>query len=169
MDETKRLELIAEAVRYCQRVKALDMPVACWTKAVREPVYFLWDLPRARNKDCAAKFRSRAARKLTRGDGELIFDHAVPFRYLQAELLALSDVTAESVKGVLLNAGPFALITKDEDVQLARAGYRSEMPEDWDRKDPLARYKAVGIEMDPNPDYTETAADSSSASPKRPQ
>ncbi|PYT65499.1 MAG: hypothetical protein DMG42_31955 [Acidobacteria bacterium] len=40
MTDSKRLQLIAEAVRYCQRVKAMGMPSACYTKVLREPIYF---------------------------------------------------------------------------------------------------------------------------------
>jgi hypothetical protein len=35
MDDTKRLELISEAVRYCQGVKALGMLSSCYSKAAR--------------------------------------------------------------------------------------------------------------------------------------
>jgi hypothetical protein len=42
MDETKRLELIVEAARYCQRVAAMGMPVAGYTKTLREAIYFAW-------------------------------------------------------------------------------------------------------------------------------
>jgi hypothetical protein len=30
--------------------------------------------------------------------------------------------------------------------RLDEAGYRSKMPENWNGRDPLARYKAVGID-----------------------
>lgn len=148
MDDTKRLLLIAEAVRYCQRAAAMGMPSSCYTKALREPIYFLWTCRAGRNKAARAQFRSKAAIGLTYGKGELIFDHAVPFKYLQAELLKLSEISTDSVRLVLDNfpsAG--VLITKGENQRLNEAGLQSAMPLDWNGDDPFARYKAVGIEI----------------------
>ena len=85
MNDRKRIELIVEAVRYCQRVKMLGMPVSCYAKALREPIHFLWER-RSGTKIHSAKYRSKAATGLRFGKGELVYDHAVPFRYLQDEL-----------------------------------------------------------------------------------
>ena len=57
MTDSKRLELIVEAVAYCQRVHSLGMPAACYTKALREPVHFLWER-RAGSKISSAQYRS---------------------------------------------------------------------------------------------------------------
>lgn len=54
------LELIAEAVLYCQRVKSLGMPSSCYSKALREPIFFLWE-KRAGSKVKIAKYRSKQA------------------------------------------------------------------------------------------------------------
>jgi hypothetical protein len=59
MDDQKRLDLIAEAVRYCQRVRAMGMPPSSYTKALREPIYFLWELRAGKPKDRCAQYRSR--------------------------------------------------------------------------------------------------------------
>ena len=146
VDDTKRLQLIVEAVRYCQRVKKMGMPPSCYSKALREPVYFLWER-RAGSKINAPEFRSKDAIGLSFGNAALVYDHSVPFKYLQAELLKLSDVTTRSVRSVLNDFGAVVLITKEEDDLLNAAGYRSDMPEDWDGIDLLARCKAVGIEI----------------------
>ena len=61
MTEAQRLKLIAEAVRYCQRVRDLGMPSACYTKAVREPVYFLWTRRAGGRKEQLARYRSRGS------------------------------------------------------------------------------------------------------------
>jgi hypothetical protein len=150
MDDTKRLQLIAEAVRYCQRVAGMGMPPSCYSKALREPIYYLWDSRERGSKDDRAKFRSRAAVGLKRGGGKLQTDHAIPFKYLQVNLLALTDVTADSVRAALEKLEKFTitvLITEEENRRLNARGYRSAMPDDWDGIDPLARYKAVGIEV----------------------
>jgi hypothetical protein len=96
MDDAKRLELIAEAIRYCQRVKALGMPVSCYTKSLREAIHFLWKR-RAGPKSRIPKYRSVASVGLRFGKGELAYDHAVPFKYLQAALLDLVPVTEAAV------------------------------------------------------------------------
>ena len=147
VDETKRLELIVEAVRYCQRVHTMGMPSACFSKALREPIFFLWECRDEKNKDRVAKFRSPNTIGVRRGDGTLRYDHAVPFKYLQSELLRLSDVTVTAVREVLERHGGTVLITNEEDERLNKAGLRNTMPTGWDGIDPLARYKAVSIEL----------------------
>lgn len=155
MDDTrKRLQLIVEAVRYCQRVAEMGMPASCYSKALREPIYFLWQKRAGKSKASIARFRSKNAVGLSFGNWQLILDHAVPFKYLQAELLKLSDVTTHSVEIVLDKFGTVVLITKEEDNLLNAAGYRSDRPKDWDRIDSLARYKAVGIVILENTDFS---------------
>jgi hypothetical protein len=146
MDDSIRLALIAEAVRYCQHVAKLGMPPSCYTKALREPIHYLWER-RAGSKIRIAKFRSKDAVGLRFGGGELRYDHAVPFNYLQSELLSLSPVTEQTVASTLEKYGTIVLITRAENARLSGAGYGSRMPLDWDRTDPLARYKALGIEL----------------------
>jgi hypothetical protein len=148
MSEEKRLKLIVEAVRYCKRVKRMGMPSSSHTKALREPIYFLWTRRvRGVSKDKLATYRSKAAVGLSRGNGQLIFDHAIPFKLLQQELLELDDVTPEAVRQVLTRHEVIVLITKEEDKLLNEAGLRADMPRLWDRKNPLARYRAVGIKL----------------------
>ncbi len=147
MDEQKRLELIVEAVRYCQRVRDMGMPVSSYTKALREPIYFLWELRRGRGKDRCAQYRSKASIGIKRGTGQLQYDHAVPFRYLQRELLSLTEVTPESVRETLSKYDVYVLVTSDEHKQLG-----NDMPAG--RTDPLARFEVAGIEVIPNPDFS---------------
>lgn len=149
MSEFKRLQLIAEAVRYCQRVSAMGMPASAFSKALREPVHFLWER-RAGSKAAAAQYRSRSAVGLSFGREELIYDHAVPFVYLQRRLLALDTVDEHSIRALLQQLNLIVLITKDEDEVLKSAGLNKSMPTDWDGNDPLARYRAMKIELVPN-------------------
>ncbi len=146
MDDSKRLELITEAVRYCQRVRSLGMPPSCFSKALREPIYFLWE-KRGGTKEQAPTFRSRATTGLRFGKRELVYDHAVPFRYLQNELLSLESVTVDSVAEVLNRFGTAVLITAAENALLNAAGFGSKMPDDWNGIDPMARYTAARIEL----------------------
>lgn len=153
MSDTKRLELIAEAVQYCQRVKEMGMPASAYTKALREPIHFLWERRRG-SKLQSAKFRSKAAAGLTFQNGQLVYDHAVPFRYIQDELLSLHQPSNDKIEEVLNRFETIVLITKDEDTQLNAAGYNHKMPPGWKvGEDPLARYKAVGIEIVSNDLY----------------
>ncbi len=145
MDELKRLELIVEAVKYCQRVRAMGMPASSYTKALREPIYFLWELRSGRSKDVCAQFRSKDTVGMRRGKGEIIYDHAVPFNYLQGELLELADVTPDTVSRILSKHCIVVLVTREENARLG-----NKMPRNWDGIDPLARYKATGIEIIPN-------------------
>lgn len=146
MDDSKRLELISEAVRYCQRVRDLGMPVSAYSKALREPIHFLWERRAGPKAKCAA-YRSRAAIGMSLKNRQLVYDHSIPFRYLQAELLAIEDVSPSQVEMVLEKYGCVALITAEEDSQLNAAGLNRRMPVDWDGIDPLARYRSVGIEL----------------------
>ena len=116
------------------------MPANCYTKALREPIFFLWET-QAGPKAKVAKYRSLAAVGLKHGKGELVYDHAVPFRYLQAELLQLEPVTPASVRGVLDRFGTAVLLTKHENTLFNSKGLGHRMP------DPLARYKASDIEL----------------------
>lgn len=142
------LSLICEAVRYCQRVRGLGMPPSCYTKALREPVHFLWERRFGPKQRCA-KYRSENALGLRAGKGELVYDHAIPFNYCQEALLALNDVTPATVRAVLERYAIIALITKSEDALLRQ----HKMPDDWDGIDHLARYKGI-VTIIPNPDWT---------------
>jgi hypothetical protein len=147
MDDTRRLELIAEAIRYCQRVSLMGMPASCYSKALREPIYFLWECRATSSKGKNVRYRSRSALGGQMGNGALIRDHAVPFRYLQSELLALREVTPDNVRELLSKYEVAVIITKSENDLLNAAGLQSKMPSDWDGRDPLARYKTVNIEL----------------------
>ena len=122
-------------------------PYSSYTKALREPSYFLWELRGGRGKDFAAKFRSKASIGVQRGRGELIYDHAIPFRYLQEELLSLTEPSPKAVSEILERHCVAVLLTKAEDAQLAKARLARHMPDDWDGSDVLARYAAVGIDV----------------------
>ena len=87
------------------------------------------------------------------GGREIVYDHAIPFRYLQGELMRLDPVTSPAVREVLIRYSVRALITQRENQLLASRGLGRAMPDDWDMESPLARYAAVGIELVANPSY----------------
>jgi hypothetical protein len=144
MDDHTRLRLIVEAVRYCQRVRDIGMPASCYSKALREPIFFLWET-RQGTKEQSARFRSEAAKELHFGSRRLLYDHAVPFRLLQDKLLALESPDESSVR---LNNSPRLFSSRPKRTpRLPREGLRDKMPPDWDGKDPLARYRALSIRL----------------------
>ena len=147
LSELKRLELICLSVEYCQVARSNGMPVSCYSKALREPIHFLWER-RHGTKVQSAKYRSRSALMLKYGNSEIVYDHAVPFKYLQAELLALRTVSAFTVRDLLVKYDTIVLISKDENERLNLAGYGSAMPSGWEYgDDPLARYNETNIEI----------------------
>src|SRR5206468_6940112 len=90
-------------------------------QSVARAVHFLWERRDGKSKQRCAQFRSRASMLVHHGSGALIYDHAVPFRYLQKELLDLRDVTRESVSNVLKKHCVVVLVTKEENDQLNNA------------------------------------------------
>lgn len=146
LNEIDRLRLIAEAIRYCKTVKEMGMPASCYSKALREPIHFLWER-RSSSKFEAASYASRAALDAKESGEKIIYDHAIPFIYLQSILLDFNSPSLQTIKGILLDYSVITLITKSEDNKLNRVGLRSKMPQDWDGKNPLARYASVEIEI----------------------
>jgi hypothetical protein len=147
LSEMERLQLIVEAVNYCKRVRILDMPKSCYTKALREPVFFLWEKRPKMSKYASTLYRSTIARDLPNNGGGLVYDHAVPFRYILEQLLDLEQVNTATVRACLIQNIVTCTITKEENDLLNKAGLAHNMPINWDGKDKLSRYKAVGIEV----------------------
>ena len=91
----------------------------------------------------AAVPRSYAAKNL--GPGECIYEHAVPMTVLMYELLKPRYDTGRKVANHLSRLYRVCLVTYEENQRLRSLGLNSLMPEDWDGKDPWARYRAAGI------------------------
>lgn len=145
------LEALCLTVRYCRKCKELNLPVRYFSTALRYAQDH-WRHQRygSSSKDKTAQYRSKNAKgKRWRRDG-LVYDHAIPFRYMLEEMLALAEVTPNSVRAVLEKFDVMVLITKEENARLNASGLKQEMPAKWDGADSLARYKAVCIELIPN-------------------
>jgi hypothetical protein len=154
MDTAKRLELIREVVEHCQRMKELAMRLLYNSRALREAVFLLWERRNGSGLRCA-EFRSKAADGLRFGKRQLVYDHAIPFNYLQVELMGLAKgFSADLLRDKLNKFCRVALITNCENDCLNDAGYQSKMPKDWDGNDHLARYNAVGIDIENNSLYS---------------
>jgi hypothetical protein len=100
LDDTDRLKLISETIRYCQRVQRMGGPAAVWRRALREAVHLTWELRRG-PKMVAARYRSPASMGLTFGSQKIVYEHAIPARIVQDELMKLTEPTPEAVKAIL--------------------------------------------------------------------
>lgn len=82
---------------------------------------------------------------------DLRHEHAVPKRVLKEKLLALPTKDVDSVLLLLKVLGHAAVVSKDEDTLLSKAGLRSKMPRDLPGiptlADVFSRYSEVGIEI----------------------
>jgi len=152
MQENQRVQLICEAVMYCQKVKQMGMPASSYSKALREPVFFLWE-KHERQKVQAARYRSVASLSLNFGSGDIVYDHAIPFKILQDKLMELDQPNPGSVREILEHWSVACIITKEEDRLLSASKLKNSMPISWDQQSCLARYDEIGIEVIPNPDY----------------
>ena len=148
----ERLELITEAVLYAKKVRSLGMPSSCYSKAVREPIFFLWECYR-KKKYQAARFVSNTGLNSMGEKWGVVYDHCVPYRVLQDKLLSLDSPEPLSIREVLEQYAVACLITKYEDRLLTRIGLNNKMPEPWNETDVLARYKTAGIDVTENPNY----------------
>jgi hypothetical protein len=145
LSEHDRLRLILEAVLYCKNVKKLGMPVSCYSKALREPIHFLWERYLVPKRQ-AAKYISKKAAQIQNVSGKTIYDHSIPFIYLQNKLLSLNQLNTDNIKKLLDKYTLTTIITKDENTILNKE-LKSKMPNNWDGKNPLARYDSVGIDV----------------------
>lgn len=146
---TNLLDALCLTVRYCRKCKKLNLPVRYFSMALRYAQDH-WRHQRcgSSSKDKTAQYRSENAKGKRWRDG-LVYDHAIPFIYTLNEMLALPDVTPNSVRAVLEKFDVMVLITREEDARLNASGLKQKMPADWDGVDSLARYKAVGIALIP--------------------
>ena len=168
MNDTKRLELIVEAVRYCQHMSAMGVPASCYARLLRESVYYVWERRDGLSKERRPQFRSTRAVGLHIGKGALIYDHAIPLKLLQEESApaarcdsSLGPPAAEQLPRRRAHhegrRSPF------EQGGLAGARCRTT------GRDPLARYKAVGIELVENPGIERTTQTDSAGRRSRKQ
>lgn len=73
-------------------------------------------------------------------------EHVVPQMYIVNCLMKLDPLTEETVTELLTRLFRVMLVTHEEHARLNASGLRSKMPDDWNEKDVLSRYAAVGIE-----------------------
>ena len=165
MDINQRIDLIILAINYCQQAKKYGMPPAAYSKALREPIHYLWERRNSKNKIKCARYRSKMA--YSEGLKGAIYDHALPFIFVQRKLLSIDlkpqnvDENRDFVRNVLSNFCVAALITRSEDAILNERGFKKSTPCEPDNckvigslqispHELLARYKECGIEIEEN-------------------
>jgi hypothetical protein len=126
-------------------------------KLLREAVWFYWEWPRlprplVRRKYPTAVPWSKGAREAYHADPRrcpgLVIEHSEPVTVLLARLLTTSALDGESALAILSEQRrAFAVITKDEDKLLAKAGVgRTATRPEGPILDPLARYKLARLD-----------------------
>jgi hypothetical protein len=102
---------------------------------------------------------SVAARKCALDRKRVVREHAVPMSVIRTQLaLAASGrfITLTQIAAILKKYTVFATITKEEDSQLRQSGLSKAMPAEFSDPDHLlfgdllARYKHLGIELEPS-------------------
>ncbi len=152
LSENERLNMILEAVKYCQKVRSLGMPATSYAKALREPVYFLWE-SYGKKKHQAAKYCSESSLVTPIKAFSHVYDHAIPFNMVLELLLNLDQPDIARVRAILEKYLLACWITRAEDKLLTSLGFRSNMPVDADETDFRARYASAGIPIMLNPAY----------------
>jgi hypothetical protein len=96
----------------------------------------------------AGDFISTKAMRIMNGEepGRLVKDHSIPIKILRKLIVREQRVNTAYIEEFLKDHYRLGIITKDEDRKINAEKLRSNMPEDWDEKDPFARYRAVNIE-----------------------
>ena len=88
--------------------------------------------------------RSKAAASKEFKDCDV--EHVVPKMEIVNMLMDMNPLSKLEVGEILDKYFRVLLVTKEEHRKLNASGLRSKMPKNWDKKDVLARYRAVGIE-----------------------
>lgn len=78
---------------------------------------------------------------------ECVVEHTVPQQVIVNMLVDHQNLSTKEVESILKKFFVVRLVSKDEDAQLRSSGLRSVMPDDWDGRDPFARYRKVGIQV----------------------
>jgi hypothetical protein len=76
----------------------------------------------------------------------VVVEHVVPQMHLVNAMMDMAPVTTPGVLQLLKDYFAVMVVTKEEHDRLNASGLRSTMPDDWDKKDVLARYRVIGIE-----------------------
>lgn len=128
------------------------MPPNSYSKALREPIFFLWE-SYGKKKYQAARYCSVGYLEVAAGPNAHVYDHAIPFKIIQELLLSIAAPDADNVRNILEKKLVSCMLTRSEDKLLTSLGLRSKMPANSDESDYMARYESAGLKIIPNPAY----------------
>lgn len=122
-------------------------------KLLREAVWYYWERPRLPRPLIAGKYPrsvlwSAAARAAhdenPKRPGGLVIEHSRPTTLILNELLMSAPLDASRALAILVSAGNFVVISREENSALERAGVGRS---GWNEDDPLARYRVAGLDV----------------------
>ncbi len=113
--------------------------------AVLAEITWVWSEFDGKYSGC--QYWSPAAWKLRNSGAKLVHEHLVPKSVIIDRLMSLKKPSRSSVKKILETLCIGVVVTTDEDRSLNALGLRSKMPDDWDGKNPRARYEMAGLEI----------------------
>lgn len=143
---------VAEIFTSLDRLHERGAKEASGSRIRREAVHFLWEL-REGPKLAEARRHSLAARMQRRvGDpAGLEYDHAIPVACFMP-ILRRSAASPEQMLQSLKTYVHPVVLTAAEHSLLAAQGLRSKLPARCELHDVLARYREVGVEVEPLPE-----------------
>jgi hypothetical protein len=128
--------MMIKVIKDCQEHKEMGTPNRVWS------TYFRYALNELEKGEVLV---SESANE--NPDQKFIHEHTFPFRLLRDKLMSLEEVNFELVSRILNQFHVVTKITYEEDQKLKQNGLNLGMPENWDRKNPFARYESVGISI----------------------
>jgi hypothetical protein len=111
---------------------------------IRVAVFYFWEEREFRKEDPRRPTSEKASTE--ESYSKLVYDHAVPASIVADLVLEQAD-DAAVVKAILEQLNFPCFIHQEEDKLLNQRKLKSRMPAAWDGRDPLARYREVGIKI----------------------
>jgi len=147
---TKRtdLEFIMFAVRQAKAAERFGFTRNWACRNLKTALTVFWQMRRLKIDSINRKdkiVRSVAAIGVARSGCRA--EHTVPMKWIVDRLMDESQPSLQSLERMLNKYYVVTLVTAAEDELLRKAGLRYKMPDDWDGKDPYARYHKVGIRL----------------------
>jgi hypothetical protein len=152
------VKAVGAILRQLNRLEDLDINPNRLSKLRRETIFFLYegggDAKWAEDRPHSARAREvrrqMDTKSIPRAEGlkQFTYEHAVPLKTLASALRAASD-NDERLEAFLDQHILGVVILREEDQKLVAEGLRQSMPLNAEPHDRLARYKAVGIEFEP--------------------
>ncbi|MWJ26727.1 hypothetical protein GPM19_00645 [Halomonas sp. ZH2S] len=127
--------------------RVLSADLSYGTKfAVVSEITWVWSEFDGKHKGC--KYWSSKALQSGLPYRELVHEHIVPKKILINSIINDIENSPQKIYGFLQRFCVGVVVTRDEDFLLNAAGLRSKMPENWDGRDPWARYSEVEIRVE---------------------